>query len=142
MKTLLTDTDKSVINLRLCILCSVWSTEGDVDNPAPHYRHTMHTKHTTDIRCTQNKQYKHSVGNMRNSALNTPFGTVPSRDRNRTELEPISFSKTNRTQTVWQTKPNCQTGQTEQNPNFMQWVRCPSLVPSQTITTTTSCTRF
>jgi len=55
MKTLLTDTDKSVINLRLCILCSVWSTEGDVDNPAPHYRHTMHTKQTTDIRCTQNK---------------------------------------------------------------------------------------
>ena len=41
------------------------------------------------------------------------FVGLPTRDGNRTELEPISFSKTNRT------NPNCQTGRTEPNSNTM-----------------------
>jgi len=43
------------------------------------------------------------------------------------------FSQTNRTEwtrTVWQIEPepNCHTGRTEQNPNFMHWVRFTSLL--------------
>ena len=71
--------------------------------------------------------------------------TILSKHRARTSpdmLEKLNWTRTHifsqmnqteRTRTVWQTKPepNRQTGRTEQNPNFMQWVWFPFLTLMQ-----------
>jgi len=60
------------------------------------------------------------------------FQVETGNEQNAKQTRTYIFSQTHGTEwtrTVWQTEPepNCQTGRTEQNPNFMQWVRFTSL---------------